>query len=68
MARRADFAIDLQPALELLLVELAERPVAGQGELARLLIELFDRGMFGRLERQRIDDRIEQRRNEAQAN
>ena len=40
MAGRADFLVDLEAALELLAVELAERPVAGERQLLGMLVEL----------------------------
>jgi hypothetical protein len=43
MALRADFLVDLETALQLLLVELAEHAVAGERQMFGVLVELaFD--------------------------
>ena len=49
MAGRADFLVDLEAALQLLLVELAERAVAGERELLRMLVELMLGRRLGRV-------------------
>ena len=49
MAGRADFRIDLEAALQLLVVELAERPVAGETQVLGLAVELFARRLAGGL-------------------
>jgi hypothetical protein len=40
VAGRADFLVDLEAALELLPVELAERAVEREGDVLRMLVEL----------------------------
>ena len=49
MAGRADFLVDLEAALELPAVELAERAVAGEVQLLGVLVELVLDGLGGRL-------------------
>jgi hypothetical protein len=49
VAGRADFLVDLEAALELLLVEFAERAVAGESKRLRLTVKLMLGGRFGRL-------------------
>ena len=53
VAGRADFLVDLEPALQLLAVELAERPVAGERQMLRMLVEL----LLGRRARAGLSER-----------
>jgi hypothetical protein len=66
VARRADFLVDLVAALELLLVPMAEQPVAGEVQLLRILVELvlgrrLDEGSLARQRREGRADAFSQR-------
>src|SRR3954447_277927 len=70
MAGRADFRIDLKAARQLTVVELAERPVPGELQRLRLLVELVGgerRGRVGEIARDSADQRDQQDPGEYQA-